>query len=54
MDANYILQYTLVGLILLAVCVLIVVKTIRKSSRKGSGGCCGCSLNESCQKKHLK
>ncbi|MCH5239496.1 MAG: FeoB-associated Cys-rich membrane protein [Muribaculaceae bacterium] len=47
-------QYTIVGLILLAACVWIILKIIKKNKSQTEGGCCGCSLSDNCNKKNLK
>lgn len=44
---NIAVQYTLVGLFILAALAWILVKVLRKN-KKGSG-CCGCVLADSCQ-----
>ena len=53
MTTNLIIQYTLVGIILLAATVWIIWKLI-KMKKNGAKSCCGCSLSESCGKKSLK
>ena len=45
-----IIQYSIVGVILLVACIWIVWKSVRKK-RKSSSSCCGCSLSDSCNKK---
>lgn len=49
-QTNLIIQYTIVGLLLLAVSVWIVWKLIRMRKQKNVGGCCGCSLSDTCLK----
>lgn len=49
MTTNLIVQYTLVGMILLAASVWIVWKLI-KIKRQGPKSCCGCSLSQTCGK----
>lgn len=50
---NLIWQYTLVGIILLGVCVWIVIKVSgpRKNNRDH---CAGCGLYDACEKKKIK
>lgn len=48
MDANQIIQYSLVCAVFLAACIWMIVKTRKKN--KSSGGCCGCDLKDSCKK----
>lgn len=50
MDRNLVIQYTIVGIILLAVAVWLTVKFIRKGKRRGSGACAGCALSAHCSK----
>lgn len=50
---NLLIQYILVGAILLATTVWIIWKLI-KIKKNGPKSCCGCSLSESCGKKALK
>ena len=52
MDANAIIQYSLVGLVLLAACIWIGVKTFKKN-KSLSGGCCGCKLQDECGKNKI-
>lgn len=52
-SANLLIQYILVGVILLAATVWIIWKLI-KIKKHGPKSCCGCSLSESCGKKALK
>ena len=47
------LQYTLVGIILLAACAWIIWK-IAKGNKKSGNSCCGCGLAETCEKRNLK
>lgn len=48
--ADMVIQYSLVGLVLLCACVWIIIK-IYKSNKKGSlGSCCGCQLSDHCKK----
>lgn len=53
LTTNLLIQYILVGAILLAISVWIVWKLI-KIKRQGPKSCCGCSLSESCGKKPIK
>lgn len=50
---DYIIQYSIVGLILLGVCIWIIVSIFKKNKKGKSGTCCGCSLAESCGKKDI-
>lgn len=52
MSTNEIIQYSLVGVILLSSLVWIVVKTFKHN--KSKGGCCGCNLQQTCNKAALK
>ena len=47
---NLALQYTLVGILILGACVWILVKAFRKNKKRKSSGCCGCALQEACNK----
>ncbi|MDE5712559.1 MAG: FeoB-associated Cys-rich membrane protein [Muribaculaceae bacterium] len=49
MTTNLIIQYSLVGMILLAASVWIVWQLI-KIRRRGPKSCCGCSLSQTCKK----
>ena len=53
METNEIIQYTIVGVILIAVLIWLVRKVVTMKHDKSSG-CSGCSLAESCKKKDLK
>lgn len=48
MTKNEIIQYTLVGIIILGAIVWIIVKSIR--NRKSGATCCGCALADSCRR----
>lgn len=48
---DMIIQYSIVGVILLAVCAWIIWKLFRKRSKEESGSCCGCGLAETCKRK---
>lgn len=50
---NIIIQYSLVGIILLAIAIFLFVKILRRSKENSSGGCCGCGLAENCKKRNL-
>lgn len=53
MSSNLIIQYSIVGVILLGAFIWLLWKTFRKQkTRKNS--CCGCALADSCDKKKLK
>ena len=53
MDSNLVWQYTAVGAVFTALGIWLVIKMHVKSRNpgKGSGGCCGCALSESCKKR---
>lgn len=53
-STNLILQYIVVGAILVAVAVWIIWKLIRLKKHGKPDACCGCGLYESCNKKNLK
>lgn len=53
MTADMIIQYSIVGIVLLAACLWIVWKLFRRQ-KKEADGCCGCALSENCKKKNLK
>lgn len=46
MDRNLAIQYTAVGLIIIAALIWLVIKFIKR--KKGKGACCGCVLSEKC------
>ena len=46
MSMNLIIQYTIVAAIIAAACIWMLVRILGK--KKNSGGCCGCSLSDSC------
>ncbi len=50
---SIIIQYIIVGAILLASAIWIVVKFRRKRQGKDAG-CCGCSLQDACSQKRKK
>ncbi|MCH5242135.1 MAG: FeoB-associated Cys-rich membrane protein [Muribaculaceae bacterium] len=52
-STELIIQYSIVGLILLLVCCWILWKIFRKE-KKSSGGCCGCAIADTCKKAHKK
>lgn len=51
LDNNMIIQYTIVGIIILIALIWLAVKVIRKSKGKDKGACCGCALSEKCMEK---
>lgn len=51
---DMIIQYSIIGAILLGAFAWIVWKMIRKSKGKDSGCSCGCCQSESCLKKDIK
>lgn len=48
---DMIIQYSVVGLVLLAALAWISWKIFRKN-KKDEGPCCGCGLSDTCTKKH--
>lgn len=54
MDTNIIIQYTIVGIIILAVIVWILVKFLKKNKRSGSCCCTDCGLSEKCTNNKAK
>lgn len=50
MDTNLLIQYTIVGVLLLGVCVWIIIKVTRNVRGKATS-CCGCALREACNHK---
>ncbi len=53
MSTNLIIQYTFVGLILLAVAVALAWKFLKLKNMGAPKGGCGCALSESCGKKQI-
>ena len=53
MEKNLIWQYAVVLLIILAALVRIILGVRRIHKNPGSGGCPGCSLSDTCQKRRL-
>lgn len=47
MDKNLIIQYTVVGIIILCALIWIIVRMLTK---KDKGACSGCSLSANCNK----
>lgn len=45
LSLNILIQYTIVGILILVAIVWLFVKTLRKDKK---GGCCGCSLASTC------
>ena len=50
---DMILQYTIVGLILLAAFTWMIWKLLRKKNSGKSTNCCGCAISDTCKKKDL-
>ncbi len=48
------LQYTLIGIIFLAIILWMVVRMRKRIKSGGAGGCCGCAIKDSCKKPQLK
>lgn len=53
MDANMIIQFSIVGVVLLAAFGWLFWKTFSKQKKK-TNSCCGCALADNCNKKNLK
>ena len=51
LSIDLIIQYSIVGLILLAACGWIIWKLFRKQKKGSVSSCCGCSLSDTCNKK---
>lgn len=51
---DMIIQYSIVGLILLAALGWILWKMFRKNKKSESGSCCGCSIADTCKKAQIK
>ncbi|MBD5218539.1 MAG: hypothetical protein HDS73_08645 [Bacteroidales bacterium] len=53
MSTNYAIQYTIVGIIILAALIWIAVKANRARRQKtlSNGPCASCSLSKACNKK---
>ncbi|HBC20923.1 MAG TPA: hypothetical protein DC009_02255 [Porphyromonadaceae bacterium] len=49
MDTNLLIQYILVALLLIAVCVWTFRRRIKHKKR--NDGCCGCSMSRICHEK---
>lgn len=49
LTTDLIIQYSIVGAILLGVCVWMFLKIFRKN-KKVTNSCCGCAIAGSCQK----
>lgn len=46
MDRNLAIQYTAVGLIIIAALIWLVMKFLKRKRKKGA--CCGCILSDKC------
>lgn len=53
MTTDLIIQYSIVGGIILAALAWIVWKSLRKNKKNSGSSCCGCALEDSCKKKKL-
>lgn len=53
MNSNLIIQYSIVGGILLAAFGWLLWKTLKKQKTRNNS-CCGCALYDNCNKKLLK
>ena len=52
---DMIIQYSIVGFIILAAFAWMVWKLVRINKKNGvEGSCCGCSLADTCKKKYQK
>ncbi len=49
MDKNLLIQYTVVGILVIGALAWILIKFIRKCKDSGKGGCSGCTLAEKCK-----
>ena len=56
LTTDLIIQYSIVGLILLSVFAWMIWKIVRMTNKNASSseGCCGCALSDSCKKKTRK
>ena len=54
LSIDLIIQYTIVGVILLAAFGWILWKMVNKRKNKVSGSCCGCAIADSCKKVQKK
>lgn len=56
-NTDFIIQSSLVGLVLLGACIWIIWKLFKKNKNAGTHSCCGCSQSDTCEKiklLHLK
>lgn len=51
LDINFIIQSTIVGVIILAACIWIIWKIVKKQ-KDNSGSCHGCGLADTCNKRN--
>ena len=49
-SSNLIIQYSVVGVILLGISIWLFIKIFRTGKKKNGGSCCGCSLYDHCEK----
>lgn len=55
LTVDLIIQYSIVGIILLGAFAWMVWKIVGMNKKnKSGGGCCGCSFADSCKKKEIK
>ena len=47
---DMVIQYSIVGVILLAALGWILWKTFSKNKKNASGSCCGCAIADTCKK----
>lgn len=52
-QSQLMIQYIIVGIIILGALTWVVIRLIKKARNKDNP-CCGCSLGETCGKKELK
>lgn len=52
-SSNLIIQYSIVGILLLGACIWILWKVF-SHGKKSKDPCCGCGLADNCKKKNLK
>lgn len=49
--ANLLLQYIIVGLILLGISIFVIIKLFRIKKKGIPSKCCGCSMSDACNAK---
>ena len=53
-STDLVIQYSIIGLILLAALGWILWKILRKDRNKDLGSCCGCTIADTCKKVQRK